>query len=58
MLPCKQTLTINNLTFPVRSIVPSKKFNRVAIVGDYQIVVVNLPRRGWKSAHSQTIDCP
>lgn len=52
-----QTLSTPAIDFEILSLVPSPSSRYVAAVGASQVVVIQVPRRGWSSLVGRNIEC-
>lgn len=53
----RQTLLVPEIDFPVIELVPSPSNRHLAVLGASQIVVVELPRKGWEGFVNPTLEC-
>jgi hypothetical protein len=52
-----QTLNTPALDFEIYSLVPSRNDRFLACVGRSQLVVLELPRKGWEGLQSGLVEC-
>ena len=53
----RQTLLVSEIDFPVIKLWPSPSNRHLAVLGESQVVVVELPRKGWEGLVSPTVEC-